>query len=159
MAKPSPIVKWIALVGPAGLSPVAPGTAGALFALPLGWALRDAPLWGWILTALVVTAIGTWASEMYARAVGGGDPQEVVVDELAGCLIAMVFLPWSWGWALLAFGLFRLFDIWKPGPIRWIDERMKGGVAIMGDDVAAGLVAGLVGAGIRWVGLHFGWWG
>ena len=70
------------------------------------------------------------------------DPQEVVVDELLGCLVALAFVPFEPRWVLAAFVLFRLFDILKPGPVRWIERRWRGAAGIIGDDLAAGALAG-----------------
>jgi len=72
------------------------------------------------------------------------DPQEVVVDEWIGCLITLAFVPFSAAWVVAGYLLFRMFDIFKPGPIRWLDRRVHGGLGVMADDVAAGLAAGAV---------------
>ena len=80
----------------------------------------------------------------YLAGHGNEDPSEVVVDELAGCLIALAFVPRTIPWFLAAFVLFRVFDILKPGPIGLIDRRARGAWGVMGDDVVAGALAGLV---------------
>ena len=129
-----------------GLIPVAPGTFGALAALPVrAWVTPGS----WLLTAAIavaVTAAGLYLTRGYLRATHKrGDPSEVVIDETAGCLIALVFVPATWTWMLVAFGLFRLFDIWKPGPIGTVDRTVPGAKGIMLDDVLAGLAAGIAG--------------
>jgi len=151
--------EFIATVGFAGRSPMAPGTVGAFAALPVAMLLADSHIATKIVVVIAVFALGTWASQTYAAATGKADPQEVVVDELAGCLLALIFVPWSFGWALLAFVLFRFFDIVKPGPVRWAEKRLPGGWGIMGDDLVAGLFAGIFSGGIYYAGLSQGWWG
>jgi len=96
-----------------------------------------------MLAAVAALAIGAWASELYAARVQTFDPNECVVDELAGQWIACAFAPVSLAGYLLAFVLFRLFDIWKPWPIRHV-ERLHGGIGIMADDVVAALIAGAI---------------
>lgn len=99
------------------------------------------------LAIVVVIAVGTWA---IGRAAGAGDPGWVVIDEVAGQWLAMVPLirPSLVG-CVLAFALFRLFDIAKPGPVGWVDRR-HGAWAVMGDDVAAGAIAACCMAAARW---------
>jgi phosphatidylglycerophosphatase A len=94
--------------------------------------------------ALVVTAIGIPAAAIVAKESGREDPGHVVIDEVAGQLVALIAIPPDWGHALLALLLFRLFDITKPPPVRSL-ERLPGGWGIMLDDVAAGLLALAVG--------------
>lgn len=143
------LARLLSTVGPAGHAPWAPGTCGALAALPLGWLLARTP-WGVRVAALAaLTALSVWAVDRYVAGDRHADPREVVLDEFVGCLIALAFVPWRWPWVLAAFGLFRLFDITKPGPIRTIDRQCHGGPGIVGDDVAAGLLAGAVLVGAR----------
>jgi phosphatidylglycerophosphatase A len=129
----------------AGFSPRAPGTAGTIATLPLFWALTYAPPFALPLATLLVTAVGVWAAQRVAVARGEEDPQIIVIDESAGVLVALwigaAVSLWS---ILLATVLFRLFDIWKPGPIRWLETLKPPGVGIMADDLAAGLVAGVI---------------
>lgn len=125
----------------AGLSPKAPGTAGTLVALPIYlWLMSTDPLTylGFLLVALVagIFICGYTAGEM-----GLDDPKGVVWDEIVGYLITMVGLPLGWAWMIGGFLLFRLLDIWKPWPIRWLDRRIKGGFGIMLDDFVAALIA------------------
>jgi phosphatidylglycerophosphatase A len=129
----------------AGFSPRAPGTAGAIATLPLFWALLCAPSFALPLTTLLVTAVGVWSAQRVAVARGEEDPQIVVIDESAGVLVALWIggagSPWT---TALATALFRVFDIWKPGPIRTLERLQPPGVGIMADDLAAGLVAGVI---------------
>jgi len=131
-------------VGGAGWAPIGPGTVGALVALPIGWYLRDLSGYWWVAVPVVVTLLSLPAVARYLAGHGNEDPSEVVVDELAGCLIALAFVPRTIPWFLAAFVLFRVFDILKPGPIGLIDRRARGAWGVMGDDVVAGALAGLV---------------
>lgn len=126
-----------------GFSPRAPGTVGSLAALVPGAALLLGPPWALPLAILLITLAGLWA---IGPAGGGDDPGWVVVDEFAGQWIALLPLarPTPLG-LLMAFALFRLLDITKPGPIGWAD-RQHGPAGVMGDD----LIAGAIAAGILW---------
>jgi phosphatidylglycerophosphatase A len=139
-----------------GRLPGAPGTFGTLAAVPLAFMLwMPGGAWPLPLAALVVTAIGVVASAGEARASGLKDPQHVVIDEVAGYLIACSFGPPGWRCALLAFVFFRIFDIWKPAPLQRL-ESLPGGWGVMADDVGAGLLAGV----LTWAsfGIAGGWW-
>lgn len=125
----------------------APGTWGSLAAVPLGWLIvHFANLTGLLSVTVAVFAVGVWAAQHYEHDVGAHDSSEVVIDEVVGQWIS--FIPIAilsaplWSYAL-AFGLFRLFDIWKPWPISWLDKNVGGGLGAMVDDVAAGIVAAL----------------
>ncbi|HWB48128.1 MAG TPA: phosphatidylglycerophosphatase A [Stellaceae bacterium] len=125
-----------------GLLPVAPGTWASLAALPCGWLLRaEFGAAGLLLAAAVAFAAGCWAAGRVAEASGIFDPGFAVVDEVAAQLLALAAAPLDWRYYLAAFLLFRLFDIWKPFPVDWLDRHVKGGFGIMLDDVAAALYA------------------
>ncbi len=126
---------FLALGFGSGLSPKAPGTAGTLAAFPLYWLLADHPFyWVWIAAFLLV---GVWACDVTGRDLGVHDHGGMVWDEIAAFLLVLPFAPAGWLGAVLAFGLFRLFDIWKPYPIGWLDARVPGGFGVMLDDVLA----------------------
>ena len=126
-----------------GLSPKAPGTVGSIGAVPLHVALAMLGPLPHAAAIVALTAAGTWAANAVARAEGIEDPQKVVVDEVAGTLIAMGMVSGSgWGIRLLALALFRVLDITKPGPIDTVQRLEPPGVGIMADDVLAGLAAG-----------------
>lgn len=93
-----------------------------------------------ILVAGIATLRGIGWSSVVAREIGKKDPSEVVIDEVAGQFIALLFAPLSWKYVLVAFILFRVFDIFKPPPVRQL-EQLPSGLGIMMDDVAAGLYA------------------
>ena len=127
----------------AGLVPVAPGTVGTLATVPLYLALwlGGAPWWALPLTVFAVAALGVLVAGRTARELGTKDPGQVVIDESAGYLLACCGGAAGWPTALMAFVLFRLFDITKPWPVRQL-ERLPGGWGIMMDDIAAGAMAG-----------------
>lgn len=124
----------------AGLLRPAPGSWGSLAALPLAWLLSRAGGPFWLGSATVaVFILGCWAAGRYAAAEGRADPASVVIDEVAGQWLVLLFTPFSPFQYLLGFALFRLFDIAKPWPVSWADQQIKGGLGIMLDDVIAGL--------------------
>jgi phosphatidylglycerophosphatase A len=136
-------VRLLALGLGSGLVPAAPGTAGSLIGLAA--ALLAAQWGGWLAAAITVVVVvaGFWICGEGARRLGVHDHPAIVWDEIAGMMITMLAAPRGWGWAALAFALFRLFDIVKPWPIREIDHGMRGGAGIMLDDVLAGILAAL----------------
>jgi phosphatidylglycerophosphatase A len=142
---------WLACGFGSGLAPVAQGTFGSLAALLPWLGLRLLPLPFYLLVIVASFALGVWACDVAGRALGVDDHRSIVWDEFVGQWIALVpalLAPW---WAVLAgFALFRLFDVWKPWPIGWLDRRLKGGLGVMADDVLAGLFAAvLLGLGLR----------
>lgn len=157
-SRPSLAVTLIATVLGAGLVPKVPGSCGTLMAVPLAYLLMGCGR-PWLLGGLlVVTGVGTWAADRYCEATGKQDNQQIVIDEVAGYLLTMVAVPRSGLNLLLGFLLFRLFDIWKPGPVRLIDRRVHGGFGVMADDLAAGVLAGLCLWGLQLTPLS-AWWG
>lgn len=128
-----------------GLSPKAPGTAGSVASLVL-WAplvLLDTSWWVRLLVTVAVFVVGTWASEAMVK-VRGEDPQLVVIDEVAGMGVTLLLAGAGWPQLVLGFLCFRLFDIWKPWPVRVADAKIGGGFGVMFDDVLAGVYALLV---------------
>ncbi len=128
-----------------GESKKAPGTVGSLGAVPLHFLLRREPIAVHVAWIAVLTAVGTWAAHRVAKVLGQEDPQRVVIDEVAGVLIAMAFVRGNGPYAMVAaFVLFRLFDITKPGPIGAAENAKPVGFGIMADDLLAGLLAGVI---------------
>ncbi len=123
----------------AGLSPVAPGTMGTLIAIPIYLLIATFSLEIYVLFVAMLFLVGCWASAQTAKALNVHDHPGIVIDEIVGYLITMLFIPIIWYWVILGFLLFRLFDIWKPWPISIADRQLKGGLGIMLDDVLAGL--------------------
>lgn len=128
-----------------GNSAIAPGTMGSLGALPLHFLLKAAGPQVYLVSTLATIGVGIWAAQKSATALGEKDPQQVVIDEVAGTLIAMGLCRGRGLRAeLLALALFRLFDITKPGLIDRVQHAKPAGVGIMADDVLAGLLGGVV---------------
>jgi phosphatidylglycerophosphatase A len=135
----------IATAAGAGLMPVAPGTAGSLVGLGLGWLAASAGgIPALIALAAILGVAGVWASSAVIRATGVEDPGPVVIDEVAGQIIALALVPLTWQGALTAFVLFRACDILKPWPASWFDTHVPGGIGAMGDDIVAGIYAMLL---------------
>jgi len=139
----------------AGLSPVAPGTMGTLAALPLWFLLRPLPLMIYLPLVAALFGFGCWVCGVSAKRLGVHDHGGIVFDEVVGLLVTCIpLLPalqtanggWLWQavWAFAAFMLFRLFDIWKPWPIRVLDRRVEGGFGIMVDDLVAAFYAAIL---------------
>lgn len=133
-----------------GAAPVAPGTFGTLAAIPLYLLLAPLPLWGYLLAVLAVSLLGIWLCDRTSRDLGVHDHPGIVWDEFAGYLVTMIAAPPGWLWIVVGFILFRLFDILKPWPIRWIDRRVHGGFGIMLDDLLAGVFAALALQALAW---------
>jgi phosphatidylglycerophosphatase A len=145
--------RGIATLGGIGYARYAPGTVGSLVALAPAWLIAyGAGRFALLLAAILALAIGAWASELYTAETRRADPSECVVDELAGQWIACAFAPVSLPGFALAFVLFRVFDIWKPWPIRAV-EHWHGGIGVMADDVLAALIAGAILVGLTYAGL------
>ena len=122
-----------------GLSPWAPGTVGTLLGVAIYLLIMDIDVLFYLSITLLIIGIGTAVAEYTSEALSGRDHQAIVIDEIAGFLVACISLPPNWIYLLLAFILFRIFDITKPWPIDFIDQRIKGGAGIIGDDLMAGL--------------------
>ncbi|PZP24876.1 MULTISPECIES: phosphatidylglycerophosphatase A [Pseudomonas] len=134
-----------------GTLPKAPGTWGSLIALvfvPL-WHLL--PVWGYAALLVATTLFGIWLCGKVADDLRVHDHEGIVWDELVGIWITFWLAPDGWAWLLLGFVAFRLFDIFKPGPIGWLDRHLQGGLGIMLDDVLAGVFAWAVVQGAAWL--------
>ncbi len=122
-----------------GLMPKMPGTWGTLMAIPLYLVLAKFDL----LTYLIIVAlIGFYAvklSDTLSKEVGVHDDPGMNIDEFVGYFVTMIGAPIAWWAPILGFAYFRLFDIWKPWPIRWVDHKVQGGFGMILDDVIAGL--------------------
>ena len=121
-----------------GLFPGSPGTAGTLVAFPLYWLiaphLTDAMF---MLLLLAFFVIGVWLCDITGRALGVADYGGIVWDEIVAFMLVLFFTPAGWLWSLLAFSLFRFFDIAKPQPIKYFDQNLHGGFGVMFDDILA----------------------
>lgn len=141
----NPLVRLLATWFGSGLLPRAPGTWGSLAALP------PAGLLMWLggpellaIGVLLATLTGCWISTAYVNTTGREDPGEVVIDEVAGQWIPLVVLPFEPLPWIAAFVAFRFFDIAKPWPVSWADQRLSGGLGIMADDILAGIYAAVL---------------
>lgn len=123
-----------------GLLPIAPGTFGTLATVPLILVLDNLGTIYKVLSLMIAIVVAIWASGRHQELLRQSDPREIVIDEVAGFLLTMLFLPRSWLAIGLGFIFFRLFDILKPYPIRQT-ERIKGGLGVVIDDLVAGLYA------------------
>ncbi|MEB2344068.1 MAG: phosphatidylglycerophosphatase A [Deltaproteobacteria bacterium] len=141
----------------AGYAPVAPGTAGSAVGVLLFWPLASLGLPLFAATLAGAIALGIWAADLAERAYGRKDDGRIVIDEVAGQLLTLLPLvpagrARSLGWLVTGFVAFRVLDVWKPGPVRWVQDHLRGGAGVVLDDVlagaigAAGLAAGLAAA-------------
>jgi phosphatidylglycerophosphatase A len=137
----------IATVGGVGRLPVASGTFGSLVVLPFLPAIATLRATSPVVCALgvlVLIGLAVWSAGRAEDILGGHDHSRIVIDEVAGQVIAGLFIPPTWLAAGLAFVLFRLFDIVKPFPASTIDGKVEGGFGVVGDDLVAGAYAGIV---------------
>jgi len=134
-----------------GFAPRAPGTWGSLVALLIWWLWLAGLPWPAQLAVIVVPLlVGTWLVGRVGRRFGVGDDPGIVVDEFVGLWLALLAAPHALLPALLGFALFRLFDIWKPGPVRFAERKTPGALGVMLDDVVAGgLAAGVLQVSLR----------
>ena len=133
----------------AGYFPLAPGTAGTALCLPLWFWTGGSGIRHYALLA-VVLALSVPAAREEMAATGRSDPPTVVIDEIAGMLLAATGIPWGFRHAVALFLLFRAFDVFKFGPAAWIDER-EGPIYVVADDLVAGVYAALAYRGIAWL--------
>ena len=134
-----------------GLSPFAPGTVGSLVGVLFAWLTLDLGLPVQLGVAAGIVLSGIWICGESARRIGVHDHGGIVWDEIAGMYVTLLLAPPAIGAWILAFLLFRAFDIIKPWPIRDLDHRLKGGLGIMLDDLAAALYALILLALYRWL--------
>lgn len=143
---------FIATVGYVGYAPKAPGTFGsaaglALFALLRWWG----PSWIEPIAIVLIFGIGAWAGNVAERYFGDIDPGPVVIDEVLGMLLTLMFVPVSWIGAVVGFFVFRVLDIIKPWPARQL-ENLHGGLGVMADDA----MAAIYGNALMWLAVWYG---
>lgn len=127
-----------------GKFPKAPGTVGTLGALPLAWLVSKLDEFSALIFIFTFAVGAIVIAHLYGLISDEHDSQEVVVDEVAGFLVTMTWVPFTWANVLLAFGIFRLLDIIKPFPISYADRNIKGGVGVVADDLIAGILGNVV---------------
>jgi phosphatidylglycerophosphatase A len=141
--------------GGSGLAPKAPGTVGSFVALIVGVALIQViPLQTLFMLTFLITIAGIFEINKYEKLTNSHDDKSIVIDEVAGMWITLMFaiasartMPYEYAYEIsiiLSFGAFRLFDIWKPSIIGTIDQKVKGGLGVMGDDIVAGFAGGML---------------
>lgn len=137
------LILALATWGGAGYLPLAPGTWGTAAALPLWWLLTHLGSLGYALAFAVVLTVSLRVAGPAQTLLGRTDHPAIVIDEVVGLLVALAGVPLHWTWVLLGFLTFRALDILKPWPIRWL-SRGHGGLEVVVDDLAAGVMARLV---------------
>jgi phosphatidylglycerophosphatase A len=146
---------FLALGLGSGLAKKAPGTFGTVAAIPLFAALMLLPATAQYVVIALLFVAGIPICTRAGNALGVSDHGSIVWDEIVAFMLVLEFTPFAWQWWLLAFLLFRLFDIWKPFPIRQCDARLKGGFGVMFDDLLAAIytIAGI--KALLWLTLHY----
>ncbi len=144
-------VHFVAFGFGTGLAPVAPGTVGSLLGVALAWVTLELGLLSQIGVAVLLFAAGIWICGESARRLGIHDHGGIVWDEICGMYVTLLVAPPQFTAWVVAFGLFRAFDIVKPWPIRDLDHRLRGGLGIMLDDLVAALYAALLLALYGWL--------
>jgi len=124
-----------------GLSPLAPGTIGTLATVPLYLWMTQFSLPIYAVCLLLLIVVSVIIAGHSAKLLGVHDHSGIVIDEVCGYLLTMMFAPFAWQWVVIGFILFRIFDITKPWPIRIMDKSVEGGFGIVVDDLMAGIYA------------------
>jgi phosphatidylglycerophosphatase A len=127
-----------------GYSPIAPGTLGSLVAIPIYYFLSEIPSPLYEITLIGFFFLSVWVSENAEIFFGKKDDQRIVIDEIVGFLITMLWVPKTLPFIIMGFFLFRFFDILKPFPIHRMERKLKGGFGVVLDDVMAGVYANIV---------------
>ncbi len=141
--KPNYLILFLATGFGSGCAPIAPGTAGTLIAIPIFIALSRLPFPLYELTLIAFFFLASWISDRAQQYWGKQDDQRIVIDEMTGFFITMLWVPKTFLFIFLGFVLFRIFDIVKPPPIRTM-ERFRGGFGVVLDDVLAGIYANII---------------
>jgi phosphatidylglycerophosphatase A len=134
-----------------GLSPKAPGTFGTLVGFPLFWLIKDWTFAQQLLCIVLLFLVGIYLCDVTGKALGVSDHGGIVWDEIVAMMLVLTVTPPQVIFYVIAFSLFRLFDIWKPFPIRQCDAKLKGGFGVMFDDLLAAIYAIVVLKGLLWI--------
>jgi phosphatidylglycerophosphatase A len=134
-------IHFLALGFGSGLLPKAPGTYGTLAAIPLYLLLAPSSVNFYLVAVIIMSIAGIYICGKAAEDAGVPDHGAIVWDEIVGFLITMFMVPLSWQSVVIGFILFRIFDIFKPWPISFVDKNIHGGLGIMLDDIIAGFAA------------------
>lgn len=122
-----------------GLIPFAPGTFGSLVGVAVFWFMASLAAIPYALIVIMMFVAGIFICGTTAEDMGAIDPGSIVYDEIVGFLVAMYMMPADWRWIAAGFIIYRIFDIWKPVPIHWVEQKLGLGLGIMTDDVIAGI--------------------
>lgn len=122
----------------------APGTWGTLATIPFVIMFQMMGSIAYMAVTFLIIFLGIFLSDIYEKSKGDHDLSEIVIDEVAGYMIAMTLMPMTWQALTLGFLIFRFFDIFKPFPIGWLDRKINGGLGVMVDDVAAGVITNVI---------------
>ena len=127
-----------------GAMPFAPGTFGTLMAIPFYLLLQDLPFYLYVTFVIFFAMASVYLCDKISRDTGTEDHPGMCIDEFVGFFVTMMHADTGSGWIILGFVLFRIFDIWKPWPIRVIDKKIHGGLGMVLDDMVAGLFGCIV---------------
>ena len=148
---PDPMVGWyrqptliLASGFGTGYAPVVPGTVGTLVAIPLWWLCSGLAPVIYGLISLAGFMLGVWVCSRAMSITGEHDNPEIVIDEVVGYFVALAFVPIDTVWVIVSFFVFRVFDVFKPWPINWLDRNVSGGFGVMLDDLVAGVFTAVV---------------
>lgn len=130
---------FLATGGLIGFAPAAPGTFGSLAALPLCWSISLLHVESALMVVLLLTMLSIWIAQVTETVEAQKDPKQVVIDEVCGMAVALFALPFNLFCVIGGFALFRVFDILKPFPIRWVEKHIPGGAGVVLDDIIAGM--------------------
>ncbi|MEK6193058.1 MAG: phosphatidylglycerophosphatase A [Deltaproteobacteria bacterium] len=126
-----------------GYIPFAPGTFGTLTALPLCYLLSICSSGGGAVIIIAFILLAIWLADSSEKLINKKDPGCIVIDEIAGMLVTLAGLPFNFFTVVMGFFLFRLLDIFKPFPIRYLERKIPGGAGIVVDDIVAGIIANI----------------
>jgi phosphatidylglycerophosphatase A len=133
----------LATFGYLGKAPVAPGTFGTLGAFPLAFLFLQLGPIGYMAATVLFAVFSIWVAQAYETESNSHDASEVVIDEVAGGLIAFTWLA-TWQAFVAAFVIFRILDALKPPPIGWADKKIDGGLGVVADDLIAGVITSII---------------
>ena len=138
------LIVFLATGAYAGFFPFMPGTAGSVMGVLLFIIIASLSTPVYLLTLLGFIALSVWVSERAEKIFEKPDASQIVIDEIAGYFVTMVFLPCDWRYIVSGFVLFRAFDIAKPYPVNRINDNVHGGIGVVLDDIVAGAYANLL---------------
>ncbi|OGT45552.1 MAG: phosphatidylglycerophosphatase [Gammaproteobacteria bacterium RIFCSPHIGHO2_12_FULL_41_20] len=133
-----------------GALPIAPGTFGTLIAIPFYLLLQPLPFYAYLTIVLLCAIVSMKLCDILSKEIHVHDHPGMNIDEIIGFLVTMIHAPPHWLWIIVGFALFRLFDIWKPWPIHWLDQKVPGGIGMVLDDILAGIYGLVIIQALAW---------